>query len=90
MGKFSFYQHFAWRHNDATIQKEGNGEMPKCELCGMYSAKIPRHQKTKSCPRLRTERENKKLQDLQVEGDGVRIVVHGKEIERVNEFNYLG
>ena len=88
--KFSFYQHFAWRHNGATIRIEGDGEMPKCELCGMYSANIPRHQKTKTCLRLRKKRENERLQDLQVEGDDVRIMVYGKEIERVEEFNYLG
>ena len=88
--KFSFYQHFAWRHNDATVHIEGDDDMAKCEKCGMYSANVERHQKTKTCLRLRTKRENERLQDLQARGEEVRILVKGKEIERVDEFTYLG
>jgi len=51
--KFSFYQHFAWRHNGATIRIEGDGELPRCGMCGMHVKNVPRHQNTKICKRLR-------------------------------------
>ena len=88
--KFSMYQHFAWRHPEATIRIEGDGELAKCGLNGMHSKTIRRHQKTITCRRLRKRRENKGLQDLQANGGKVAFRIYGKEIERVREFTYLG
>ena len=51
--KFGMYRHFAWRHNNTTIVIEEDGLLPKCNLCGMRSRDLQRHQSTETCKRLK-------------------------------------
>ena len=48
------------------------------------------HQKTKTCCIGRDERENKILQNKQAKGGEVEFYINGKELERMEEFKYLG
>ena len=88
--KFGIYRHFCLRHPEADIIIEEDGELPKCDLCGMRTKDIPKHVKSTICQKARKRRGFEMKQDLQAEADGVKFWVNGKELDRVREFRYLG
>ena len=88
--KFGIYRHFCTRHPKAKIIVEQDGELNRCELCGMFTADVQKHQKSKTCEKLRGRRKHEKLLAEQQKADGVSFTVYGKRLERVREFKYLG
>ena len=88
--KFGMYRHFCARHNDATIIIREDARLKRCELCGMFTANVQKHQTTKTCMNFRRRRENEQKQNNQAKADEVSFTVYGKNLERVREFKYLG
>ena len=88
--KFGMYRHFCLRHPEATIVIPEDGELQRCNLCGMFAMDMGRHQKTSTCKKGRGRRGNEMLQDKQAEAEKVTFRVYGEELERVREFRYLG
>ena len=50
--KFSIYRRFCYIHPDADIIIAEDGELSKCEKCGMRCKNIPRHQASATCEKL--------------------------------------
>lgn len=88
--KYGIYRHFCLRHPTANIQIEGDGILPKCELCGMRTKNVEKHKKSPTCLKARKRRGNEIRQDLQAEAEKVEFRVNGKKLKRVKEFRYLG
>ena len=88
--KFGMYRHFGLRHPEATINIPEDGEVERCDLCGMFALNMFRHQTTSTCKKGRGRRENEKLQEKQAEAEEVIFTVYGEKLERVREFRYLG
>lgn len=88
--KFGMYRHFCFRHPEATIVVAADGELQRCNLCGMFAMNMGKHQTTSTCKKGRGRRSNEILQDRQADGEKVTFMVYGKKLERVSEFRYLG
>ena len=41
--KFGLYRHFCLRHPEADIIIEEDGELPKCDFCGMQAKDLAKH-----------------------------------------------
>ena len=89
MDKFGMYRHFCYRHPEASVSVNGDAT-ERCEMCGMFTTNMAKHQNTQTCKKGRTRRRNEDLQDKQAEGDKVEFKVYGETLERVKEFKYLG
>ena len=74
----------------ATLTIAEDGQAHRCNLCGMFTMNIAKHQKTKICKKGQERRKHEKLQDLQAEAGDQKFYVYGQELERVKEFKYLG
>ena len=88
--KFGMYRHFCFRHQEAKLVIQEDGECERCELCGMFSMNVTHHQKTATCRKARGRRTHEVMQDKQAKAEDAKFVVYGKELERVGEFKYLG
>jgi hypothetical protein len=88
--KFGMYRHFCLRHPEATIVIPEDGEVERCDLCGMFAMNMGKHQVTSTCKKGRGRRSNEMLQNKQAEAEKVTFRVYGEELERVKEFRYLG
>ena len=86
----TFYRHFCYRHPDADIVVKEDGELEKCESCGLRCINLQRHKNSKTCKQLTQRRRNELLQDLQAQANHVSFNINGKQIERVSNFRYLG
>ena len=56
----------------------------------MFAKNIQQHQKTKTCAKAQERRKNEALQNKQARAEEVSFKVYGEELERVEEFKYLG
>ena len=81
--KFGMYRHFCWCHPEAKIIIKDDGEVERCNLCGMFLKNVERHQKTKECEIGRRRRKHEKLQNEQARADSVEFTVYGEKLERV-------
>ena len=63
--KFGVYRHFCFRHPQATIIIDEDGELPRCERCGMFTKDLEKHRKTSTCKKGMERRQNEKKQDEQ-------------------------
>ena len=88
--KFGIYRHFCFRHPTATVVIRQDGLLPKCELCGMHTRDVKKHQRTKTCEIGRGRRLNEQKQVAQARADSIDITVNGISVERVKRFKYLG
>ena len=88
--KFRMYRHFNLIHPQAEIIIEEDGVLPKCELCGMRTSDILKHQNGYTCKQAQRRRVNENRQDEQAQAESVTFNIKGKEIERVHNFKYLG
>ena len=83
-------RHFGWRHEEDTVEIEGEGLLPRCELCGLHTKDIAKHQGSKDCTRLQ-EKKRKKEEDIERRKTTTKpFTINGKEIEWVDHFKYLG
>ena len=46
-----------------------DGEASRCDLCGMYTMDMAKHQRTKTCKKNQERRKKEKLLDKQVEAE---------------------
>jgi hypothetical protein len=88
--KFGMYRHFCFRHHEAKLTIQDDGECERCDLCGMFAVNMQQHQKTATCRKARGRRTHEEMQDKQADAEEVKFTVYGKELERVGEFKYLG
>ena len=88
--KSTFYRHFCLRHPNADIIVHSDGVLPKCQLCGMRCTNLQRHQGSATCKKAHQRRRHEKLQKEQARANDISFTVNGKQIDRVNEFRYLG
>ena len=88
--KFSMYRHFTLKHPRSDIIIEEDGELSKCQLCGMRTADIQKHTNNYTCKQAQRRRSNEEKQDDQFRANRVTFNINGKEIERVRQFKYLG
>ena len=88
--KWGMYRHFCLKHFESNLIIKEDGELPRCNLCGMYTKDVTAHQKTKTCLKGKKRRECEILQNKQAEADDVVFKVYGENLERVQEFKYLG
>ena len=84
------YRHFCLLHPDADIIIEEDGELPKCFKCGMRATNLDKHMDSFTCKRGANRRMNELKQDLQHDAEKVKFFIDGEELERVDEFRYLG
>ena len=56
----------------------------------MFSKDIEKHQKSKTCENLRKRRVNETNQDRQAKANEIKFFVYEQELEKVEEFKYLG
>ena len=88
--KSTFYRHFCLRHPNADIIIHSDGELPKCEKCGMRCFNLQRHRDSPTCKKAQQRRKHEYLQQEQAKANTINFTVNGKSIERVREFKYLG
>ena len=88
--KFGFYCHFCLMHPHADIIINEDGELPKCQKCGMRVTDLAKHTDSFTCKRGAPRHSNEVKQDKQSEANDVKFYVDGNEIERVCYFKYLG
>ena len=88
--KFSIYRHFIYRHLDNEIVISEDGILTKCNRCGMRVSNLLTQQQSPTCAKGWRRRENEVKQAAQARADNVCFMVNGKQIERVNQFRYLG
>ena len=88
--KSTFYRHFCLRHPNADIIIRSDGELSKCDRCGMRCMNIQRHQGGATCKKAQQRRINEQLQQAQARANNIGFFVNGKQIDRVREFRYLG
>ena len=88
--KYLMYRHFAYRHPLATIVIAGEGRLPKCELCGMHSKDVQKHQMTQECQKGRGRGERRTQIERARDNAAMQFRVNGRDIEKVTSFNYLG
>ena len=84
--KFGMYRHFCLRHPGADVIIESDGELPKCEECGMRVRDLDKHMSSGTCRKGRKRRENERKQEMQAVADEVGFEVNGKALERVKQF----
>ena len=60
--KFGIYCHFCFRHPIATVVISQHGLFLKFNLCGMHTADVERHQRTRTCEIGRGRRLNEQKQ----------------------------
>ena len=83
-------RHFGWRHEEDTVEIEGEGLLPKCDLCGLHTKDVEKHKGNKDCTRLQ-EKKRKKEEDIERRKTTTKpFTINGKEIEWVDHFKYLG
>ena len=46
-----FYRHFCYQHPNAEIIIRSDGELEKCESCGLRCINLQRHKNSKTCMR---------------------------------------
>ena len=88
--KFGMYRHFYYRHPKADILVEEDGILPKCEWCGMRTARLQKHMESDTCKRARGRRTNEIQRSLQDKAEMVSFQANGKTLEKVRRFRYLG
>ena len=88
--KSTFYRHFCLRHPNADIIIKSDGELDKCDQCGMRCMNLRRHTGSSTCKKATQRRIHEQLQNKQAQGNSIGFLVNGKQIEKVREFRYLG
>ena len=86
----TFYCHFCLCYPHAEIIITEEGELEKCDLCGMRCVNLRGHRGKSTCKQAAQRRYNEAMQEWQVEANGVGFIVNGKQIDRVWDFKYLG
>ena len=85
-------QHFATRHLEDTIIISEEGQLPRCEECGLFAKSVnsARHRNSAECHRL-SEKRRRYFKNLAKSiATDVSFTVNGVAIKRVNRFKYLG
>ena len=77
-------------HPQADIIIQEDGILPKCNLCGMRTPNVQKHQNSYTCKQAQRRRTNEQRQDDQFRAEKVTFNIKGKEIEKVHYFKYLG
>ena len=73
--KFGIYCHFCAWHPEAKVIIKQDGELSRCELCSMFTANVQKHQRSKTCEKMRKQREHEQLLEKQQKADGVDFSV---------------
>ena len=84
------HRHFCLLHPKADILIEEDGELEKCEKCGMRTANVSKHLDSYTCRKGATRRYNEASQDSQHVAENIKFYIDGIELERVRNFRHLG
>ena len=85
-------KHFAFRHPQDTLEIS-NCELIRCDKCKMFinkSDNLDKHEKTEICIQLSTRITKLKRVEKCTKAKSKNFMVNDKEIDKVNEFKYLG
>ena len=86
-------QHFAGRHLIDSITIREEGQLPRCQSCGLFAKSVnsTRHTNSQACLNLTEKRQRYFKQAAQQERSAmISFTVNGVEINKVYEFRYLG
>ena len=65
--KFGVYRHFCFRHPQATIIIDEDGELPRCDECGMFTRDIEKHKGSSTCRKGAERRRNEEKRTSRLE-----------------------
>ena len=85
-------QHFQKRHVEHTITIGEEGQLPRCNGCGLFSMKANTrpHIDSKACKDGTTRRQKLLQARRQEAATEVKFKVDGQELKKVKQFKYLG
>jgi hypothetical protein len=87
----SMRRHFRARHLEDTIIIVEEGELPRCDSCGIFQKDVgPKHKMGGECIKATKTRKARKDEQVQKTARDVVFEVSGVPIENVKEFLYLG
>mmetsp|Transcript_5724 Transcript_5724/g.8521 ORF Transcript_5724/g.8521 Transcript_5724/m.8521 type:complete len:1130 (+) Transcript_5724:164-3553(+) len=84
--------HFRAKHVEDGITIEEEGRLPRCSQCGLFAnnSNTPSHKATATCQKFAKLSELRKRAVLQEASVRARFYVGQAELERVEQFKYLG
>ena len=85
-------QHFQRRHVEHTIMIGEEGQLPRCNSCGVFSriANTQPHLASKACKEGTVRRHNFLQARRQEAATEVKFQVNGRDLKKVRQFKYLG
>ena len=83
------YRHFAYIHPEVEVVIHDK-TLERCKLCEMFTPDADRYGRSQTCKKLQGRRANIEAASIQSAADDVTFTIKGEEIERVEEFRYLG
>ena len=85
-------KHFQKRHVEDTIVVREEGQLPRCNGCGLFSrvANTQAHLATRSCKDGTVKRQLLRRAKLQEQAQKVVFKVDGRDLKRSHRFKYLG
>ena len=90
--RWNLRRHFNDRHPGDMVDIPGEGNLPKCELCGMQTnfAFAPRHEQSQYCKRTTKRRRQHENAEVAARALEESFLAYGVELEKVESFKYLG